>query len=154
MNIFALDIDPRKAAQYHCDKHVVKMILESAQMMCTVASESSIDVPYRPTHKNHPCTQWVRQSFNNFLWLRNLLINLNAEYMQRFNHTKEHKSFIVGINIPIGKLQLPRSGLTSFALAMPDQYKNKNAVIAYRNYYIGEKRNIANWRNGQPWWWK
>ena len=57
MNIFYLDKDPQQAAKYHCDKHVVKMILESAQMLCTVVNEISGGqvTPYKSTHKNHPC---------------------------------------------------------------------------------------------------
>ena len=59
MNIFILDKDPKTAAEYHCDKHVLKMILETAQMLCTAHWETGGQAPYRATHKNHPCTKWT-----------------------------------------------------------------------------------------------
>lgn len=64
MNIFVLDYNPKLAAQYHCDKHVVKMILESTQIVCSVANELGIETPYETTHYNHPCTVWARESRN------------------------------------------------------------------------------------------
>ena len=55
MNIFYLSHDPEEAAQYQYNKHVVKMILESAQLLCTAHRElGNDDVPYKSTHKNHP----------------------------------------------------------------------------------------------------
>ncbi len=69
MNIFALDTDPVTCAQYHCDKHVIKMILESVQMLSTTCSILGAEAPYKPTHANHPCTKWVRESWENFGWL-------------------------------------------------------------------------------------
>lgn len=60
MNIFYLDKDPKLCAQYHCDKHVVKMILESAQLLCTAVNEAAGKevAPYKSTHVNHPCSIW------------------------------------------------------------------------------------------------
>lgn len=84
MNIFILDNDVSKCAMYHCDKHVVKMILESAQMLSTVIRESGIDCGYKITHLNHPCTIWTRESLSNWKWLRNLVEALNQEYKFRF----------------------------------------------------------------------
>ena len=59
MNIFVLHQNPQTAAEMMCDKHVVKMILETAQMMCTVVASYDHDTPYRPTHSKHPCTIWL-----------------------------------------------------------------------------------------------
>ena len=73
MNIFYLDSDPYVAAKMHCDKHVVKMILESAQMLSTAhrvldgdeyADERGL---YKMAHKNHPSTIWVRTSTDNYM---------------------------------------------------------------------------------------
>ena len=71
MNIFILDEDPKKCAEYHNDKHVVKMILESAQLLCGVHHmvESGLDVPYGLSHKNHPCSIWARECIENYVWL-------------------------------------------------------------------------------------
>ena len=60
MNIFKLDESPVVSAKYACDKHVVKMILESAQMLCAVHPEGT--APYKRSFYNHPCTKWVRES--------------------------------------------------------------------------------------------
>ena len=70
MNIFYLDKNPDLSAQLHCDKHVVKMILEYAQMLSTAhrVLDNSQDV-YKIAHKNHPCTIWVRENKSNYKWL-------------------------------------------------------------------------------------
>ena len=91
MNIFYLDKDPVIAAQMHCDKHVVKMILESAQLMSTAhrfldgdryADKNGL---YKLTHKNHPTAIWVRKSKENYMWTWNLLDALLQEYTKRYN---------------------------------------------------------------------
>ena len=79
MNIFVLDTDIKKCAQYHCDKHVVKMILESVQMLCTALNKKGFTTPYKSTHVKHPCVLWVESSHDNFLWLKNLTLALNDE---------------------------------------------------------------------------
>jgi len=152
MNIFILDYDIQKCAEYTCDRHVVKMILESAQMLSTTVRLSGIDFGYKATHINHPCNIWCRTSLSNWKWLKNLSYFLNKEWQQRYNHEYNHKSFDVILSLPEPRIK--DIGLTSFAQAMPDKYKNKDAVKAYRNYYINDKRHIAFWRNGEPYWWK
>ena len=84
MNIFVLDIDPQLAASLHLDKHVVKMPLETAQMLCTINAEFGIDVPYKATHKNHPCTLWAKATKANYQWLTALGLNLCYEYTYRY----------------------------------------------------------------------
>ena len=147
MNIFILDYSPEMAARYHCDRHVPKMILESAQMLSTV-----LDGPYKPTHKNHPCTLWVAESRSNAAWLWSLARHLNEEYKRRFGHTKNHKSWDVIASLePALHSSLPDEYMTPFAQAMPDEYKNDDAVLAYRAYY--RSKTFAAWRNGAPAWW-
>lgn len=150
MNIFILDDDIKKSVQYYCDKHVVKMILETSQILCTVLNEKDIETPYRPTHKNHPCVKWAGNSFGNFWYLTRLLNFLNDEYNYRYN--KIHKSFIVineffqnkNIYATATNLFLYEN-ITPFVQCMPDKYKCDDTVQAYRNYYIGEKQHIAKW---------
>jgi hypothetical protein len=143
MNIFILDKDLKKSAQYHCDRHVVKMILEHAQMMSTAVRLSGIDAGYKITHKNHPCAKWVRESLSNFNWLYDATFYLNLEYRYRFNHKVNHKSFDLIDSLP--QPNIDDIGLTPFAQAMPDKYKNENAVIAYRRYYVFEKSHLFSW---------
>ena len=151
MNIFILDTNPETAAEMHCDKHVNKMILESAQMLSTV-----LDGPYKPTHKNHPCTLWVAESQYNARWLWTLACFLNWEYKLRYNKDVDHKSWDV---IKDREFQaridaLPDVGFTPFALAMPDEFKAiKDPVQAYRAYY--RSKPFASWDKGReaPDWW-
>jgi hypothetical protein len=153
MNIFILDYDPEVCAQYHCDKHVVKMILETAQMMCTVLNEVGYETPYKSTHPKHPCTLWLKESRGNYLWTRQLAEGLNAEYKLRYNKTDNHKSWDVIENLPALPKELPLAGLTKFPQAMPDQYKHTDPVVAYRTYYRQDKRDFATWKLATPIWW-
>jgi len=151
MNIFVLHYDPKKAAQVQCDKHVVKMILETAQMLCTVAQNCGFNAPYRATHKNHPCTLWTGKSKQNWDWLIEHGLALCTEYTERYgkvHKSQQHIEWCKDLNI-----SLPTVGLTPFAQAMPVQYKNKCAVNAYRAYYRGEKSGFATWKKNKPNWW-
>jgi Pyrimidine dimer DNA glycosylase len=152
MNIFVLDLDIRKCARYHCDQHVSKMILESAQMLCTALNKQGFQTPYRSTHVNHPCVLWVEESYDNFQWLTKLAKALNAEYRYRFRKVVDHKSIPV-IN-EVSSVRYQSCGLTPFAQAMPDQYKVPgNAVLAYRRFYAAEKLSFARWtRRRVPSW--
>ena len=169
MNIFILDEDLDTCAEYHVDKHVVKMPLEAAQMLCTVqwinkyaghiprklnsdewASVSTQKAndprpfPYLPTMYNHPCTIWARTSLSNYEWLYTYALALGDEYTYRYG--KLHKSIHdVVLNLP--DISFPDIGLTPFAQAMPDQYKNGNAIKAYREYYLQDKFNLFAWKN-------
>mgnify|MGYP003122774863 CR=1 FL=1 len=153
MNIFVVDNDPKIAATMLCDKHVVKMIVETAQMLCTAASKLGHDVPYRVTHKNHPCTIWAGESLSNWLWLVDHGISMCEEYTKRYGRIHKTQSVIEWCrdsNIsPIVDI-----GLTPFRLAMPDQYKCSDPVKSYRDYYHGEKSHFAKWsKTKAPSWW-
>lgn len=157
MNIFVLDRNPVLAARYHGDKHVVKMILETAQLLSTALHELGIpDVPYKPTHLNHPCAVWTRHSRENFYWLGALGYALCFEY--RWRYDKVHKSQAVidwacQTLIDESPLPFPETGLTPFALAMPEQYRSDDPVESYRRYYIQEKLHIATYkRRDRPVW--
>jgi hypothetical protein len=143
LNIFILDNDPELAARYHTDKHVIKMILESAQMLSTTVRLSGIDIGYKITHVNHPCTIWARTSLTNWRWLGSLSYYLNEEYKFRFDKTANHKSYDVITSLPWPNI--PDIGLTPFAQALPSIYKNQNPVIAYRQYYLKEKSHLFKW---------
>lgn len=155
MNIFYLDRDIVDCARYHNNKHVVKMILESAQVLSTVCRLYGHDAGYKPTHQNHPCTIWARKSRANWLWLRDLAEELEYEWQQRFGHTREHKSATVIRSLPVPDLPNPRvKCITHPAQAMPERYRHDDPVIAYRVYYMRDKRALADWGSrGQPSWW-
>ena len=156
MNVFVLDQDPRVCATYHNDKHVVKMILETAQLLCGVhhMTESNLDIPYKLSHKNHPCSIWARKSLENYVWLCDLGMELSTEYTHRYG--KRHKSQDIIewclINLP----NIPEVGyMTEQPKAMPDECKTDDVVESYRRYYIMEKKSFCNWKNREiPNWFK
>lgn len=156
MNIFVLDQDPRVCAVYHNDKHVVKMILESAQLLCGVhhVTESYLHIPYKLSHKNHPCSIWARECIENYIWLCDLGMALCREYTHRYNKTHKSQAVIEWCydNLP----DLPELGdITPFALAMPDECKTDDPVESYRKYYMMHKQNIAKWKmRNIPNWYK
>jgi hypothetical protein len=154
MNIFVLDDDIRQCARAHCDKHVVKMILEYTQILCTVCNLRGTKTPYRSTHQNHPCVQWANFSKQNWLWLKKLTRALNTEYRYRYHRNKNHAAAIVAQKLSAPK-DLPACGLTEFPQVMPSTFRVKhNSVLAYRSYYLGMKHSFATWtRRRPPSWW-
>ena len=147
MNIFFLDTDVKKCAEYHCDKHVVKMILETAQLLCSahhITNQVTDQVPYKLSHKNHPCSIWVRTSLSNYLYLCELGLELCKEYTYRYE--KRHKSQDVIEWCVTNKVNICDKGLTEPPKAMPDEFKVKDVVESYRNYYMGAKKTFATWK--------
>jgi hypothetical protein len=149
MNIFYLDKSVVKCAKYHNDKHVVKMILETAQLLCGAHWATGGEAPYKLSHKNHPCAIWVRQSSSNYAWLCKLGRQLCLEYTKRYNKFHKTSDIITWCadNIP----NIPDNGFTEPPLAMPEHCKIANsAILSYRNYYITEKRGFSTWKNQNP----
>lgn len=182
MNIFALHPNPKKAARWHADKHVVKMLLESVQMLYTAhwimtfpfilskkgpfavsVLQKGLPTPpsirtapkqlknpsqrgYRPVHIHHPCTVWVRESRQNYLWLCELALALAKEHKKRWPKSEPHSCEAhaqwLRANIP----DLPDLPLTRFAEAMPLEYKRGDPIKSYRAFYKGSKtdRGITN----------
>lgn len=161
MNIFFFDQDPVTCAQMHCDKHVVKMILEYAQLLSTahrvIDGDHVNDVLYKATHINHPSAKWVRHSKSNYDWLYSLFIALCDEYSYRYEKTHMTDSKLRDIlgGSPSG---LQDIGFSSPWRAMPDEYKVQKedasyCELSYRKYFKAEKRNIAKWtRREEPIW--
>jgi hypothetical protein len=156
MNIFFLDWDVKKCAQYHCDKHVVKMILETAQLLCSAHHMVSVEntgIPYKLAHKNHPCSIWVRESLSNYLYLCELGLELCEEYTYRYG--KKHKSQQVIEWCIDNKIKLIDKGLTEPPRAMPIECKVGSVIDSYRKYYMEHKRSFSKWKNREvPEWFK
>ena len=155
MNIFAVQQCPAKSASDLCDQHIVKMPIETAQMISTNLHLLGLPHEYKPCYQNHPCTIWARQSYENFNWLISHGLALCYTYSQRYK--KVHKSQNIIQNalktlkdaILRGVIHFPECHLTPFAQAMPDQYKSKNPIQAYRNYYKAEKLGFARWKHSE-----
>jgi hypothetical protein len=160
MNIFYLDHNPKVAAQAMTDKHVVKMILESAQLLSTahrvLDGEAEVqlskngrrltryshptldDVLYKSTHINHPSGVWARESKANYLWLYKHFVELCLEYTARYH--KVHASFekLNGV-LSTPPFNITNSPFTPIKLAMPVNYHLSDPVESYRYYYESEK---------------
>ena len=139
MNIFYLSRDPCEAARLQCDRHVVKMILETAQLLSTAHNElDGGQIAYKSTHKNHPSAVWVRQSRHNYRWLRRHLKALGDEYTRRYGKVhatiQKHSEALLWPpnNIPDGDESI---GFTDPPQCMPDECKRDDAVLAYQVYY-------------------
>lgn len=143
MNIFILHLCPQIAARLHCDKHVVKMILETAQLLYSAHHVSGTpDLPegaYKKTHVNHPCAIWTRESRANYLWLAELGWWLCKEYQYRYGAHKTHKTERHISWLRSHPPEIPDMGLTPMRMAMPDAYKRDDPVEAYRAFYVEDK---------------
>lgn len=157
MNVFYLDADPATAAQQQCDKHVVKMILETAQLLSTAHRVLDGDERadnnglYKATHKNHPSAVWARDNSANYEWLWQHMSALMAEYTNRYGKTHATERLTHSL------WELPRNithdDFTPPPQCMPDRYKGDCTVSAYRDYYLGEKMAIAKWSHSEvPTW--
>ena len=157
MNIFFLDKDPDLSAQYLCDKHIPKMLLESAQMLSTAVQTHTgkVDYLYKSAYPNHPMTKWVGLNKGNFDWAFKNANCIGQEYFKRFD--KMHKSSKILLNILSNNHReyIPTGKFTEPPQCMPDEYKDKDYVTAYRKYYQGAKKYFAKWERGvtAPEWW-
>jgi len=174
MNIFYLDKDPIKAAQMSCDKHCVKMIVESAQMLSTahrmIDGKEYTDLTksgrrikrwkhpnanlektlYKACHTGHPSTVWVMESAYNYHWLYKHMMALNTEFKMRYGHILDHKT----VQLLEGALMYPPKNISLNTIAtdpppaMPDYCKIPgDSVASYRKYYIFEKQRFATWKS-------
>jgi len=177
MNLFYLDEDLEKCAQYHVDKHVSKMILEAAQIICTNLTVDHLfgDLPgklnseqnkklsdFRKEQKELPQEDRLfmylptMQNHPSTIWARSSLENFYWTHCYahalaeeyRYRYGKAHKSFWEVINkLPDPKHMVDR-GFTTFGLAMPDQLKDyDNPIESYRMYYMLDKATFASWKH-------
>lgn len=143
MNIFYIHEKPEKAVKMMHNKHICKMILESAQMLSTAHREIDQDLcelpVYKSAYKNHPSTVWARQSRKNYDWLYKHFMALCKEYTLRYNrvHLTEQK---LGVHLSNYPMLLPEGKFTQPPCAMPDIYKlSDDHIFNYRKYYLTEK---------------
>jgi hypothetical protein len=148
MNIFILHDDPEVCARYHVDKHVVKMIVESAQMLSTVMRErADIDFGYKACYINHPCTRWVGETFDNWHWLLKLGIQLGREYTHRFGKRHATSDVLLGVRDHMHRMMtvLGDDGMTPFYPCVSERFKKYDPVTAYRLYYYFQKVRLHKW---------
>lgn len=174
MNVFYLNEDPKVCAEEHCDKHVVKMVIEYAQLLSTAhrvldgtlysgktktgrrakrwsLADGRDSRLYLASHVKHPDEIWVQQSCGNYNYLYNLFVNLCDEYTRRYGKVHETDRKLRNIlalrpeNIPCGEFTEPPQ-------CMPDHCKAEDPITAYKNYYIMEKKDFATWKTKTPEW--
>jgi hypothetical protein len=175
MNIFYLHNDPKTCAQMHNDKHVVKMILEYAQLLSTAhrildgklveglsksgrkakryeLPDQRDSVLYTATHANHPSAVWARQSNLHYDWLFDLFQCCLDEYTERYD--KVHSTSRLEIALASVPKNIPVLPFAEPPPAMPDNYKVAgDSVTSYRNYYLGDKVKMSRWTNREmPLW--
>ena len=175
MNIFALSELPEEAAKFHNNSHVVKMIVESAQLLSTAhrvldgnivtitdekngkarkkkiwefqSNDPRLEI-YAATHINHPCSVWTRASSENYQWLYQLWEELIKEWHFRFSHNKVHRCEKIRDLIKALPNNITIGKRTPFALAMPEERKISNdPVECYREYYRKDKAHLSKWGN-------
>jgi len=151
------------AAKAQPDKMFVKMPLETAQMLCTAhrlldGDEYADSVSlYKKAYMNHPCTIWARECSGNYWWLYTHFLALGDEYTYRYDNvimlvlTKLADALLM---LPTG-LWATSTKISDVPQCMPDEYKNEDPTLAYRNYVINEK-HYAKWEKGRdkPSWWE
>jgi len=137
MNIFYINTDPIIAAKELCDDHIRKMQIESAQMLCTAHWASGSEAPYKRAHLNHPSTIWARESIQHYRWLVKHGLEVCNEFTKRYG--KHHKTQDVLEWCRDNEPNIPDFGFVAPPQAMPDEYKNKDTVEAYKTYYIEDK---------------
>lgn len=137
MNIFYLNENPKLAATELCDQHVLKMAIESAQLLCTAHWETGGEAPYKRSHKNHPSSIWARENKSNYLWLVEHGLGICEEFTRRYGN--DHKTRLVlewcKYNLP----DIPSGKFTTPPQCMPEEFKHEDTVVAYRQYYVGDK---------------
>jgi hypothetical protein len=167
MNIFVLDADPLVAAKYHNDRHVVKMILESAQLLSnahhmlnehTTGGRRPVRGLLRPANVRHPCAIWARSSTGAYRWLHALMGGLLVEFAARYGRQHVYgypPKASLYTRLAAEPLGLPDQPAPAFAQAMPLHYRRPDPVQAYRLYYFYEKSHLACWRapSSVPDWW-
>ena len=165
MNIFALDRDPKIAAEMLCDQHIVKMIIESIQMFSAVIDMNykddcrGADSPpsqtlglynYPKSVRKHPCTLWLASSRGNYKWLIKHTRAMCLEYTKRYNKSHKSEGLVMVCEAQEKYLDFLYQRKTEFVQAMPDQAKKKDPVQGYRNFYNLYKFAFARWQKTRP----
>lgn len=163
MNIFAIYEDPVLAAKHLCDRHVVKMTLESAQLLCNAHWKMSSvinDIPYKALPKPYeynPTVPWTYKNLGNYDWLIEHSVALCAEYTARYNKVHKCQEVIEWCqkNKPT---RLQEGDRTAFAIAIKEHLRQKciisnDPIQSYRRYYVLDKHKFATWKRNKPDWW-
>lgn len=160
MNIFVLDSLPHVSARYHCDKHVHKMIVESAQMLSSAHRTIDFETDfhnsiYAQVRTNHPATAWVRETEGNYLWTLQLALALCVNYTQRYGREHATQSMLTRGILSRPPAHIPYGQNTPHVLCMPSELHSQDPVHSYRLFYAVRKARFAKWEHSEePYWWR
>lgn len=159
MNLFYLDENPKLCAKYHCDKHVVKMILEYGQLLSgsykfnNLVYDDKVKIPDK--YKNHKLILWLNENKSHYIYLYNLFVSLLDEYTIRYMKIHSYEKYKnVLKNTPT--IYQNNNDWKDPPKVMPDYLCNidLNVIEAYRLYYKLCKKTFAVWKNQEtPYWW-
>ena len=167
MNRFIIGHVPQEIVQFMCDKHVVKMPLEEAQMLCTVLRKASPEFAdahglYKMAHKNHPCTLWAGETRSNYMYAFRLWNHMCLEYTYRYGKRHATERFLEAFRI--GAELVPEGLMTQHPECFGDHADLKSGefwpVDSYRAFYNTKqhrfkmtwtKRDVPYWFEYQNW---
>ena len=137
MNIFYFTTNQKINAKLLDDKRLVKMVLETTQLLSNGLFLNTNDSPYKPSHLKHPCSIWAGNSQANWNWLKIYGLELSKEYTRRYSKIHKCENIIKSMNCP----NISNEKFENPPQCMPDKYKCNKSTEAYIKYYIGEKFN-------------
>jgi hypothetical protein len=152
MNIFVSSFDAKESAQALDDKRLIKMILETTQIISTNINLAGLRFgPYKTTHRNHPVTVWARRSHDNYLWLCAHLVHLCREYTKRFHKTHKCEQYINLLYNCSTDLAYPQEGLTTFpnCTTFKDIKETTRAYRLYLNQKWTNDKRKPKWTNSK-----
>lgn len=172
MNVFVLDREPSACAEYHCDRHVSRSILDIAKILSiahvsldgvttvsghaplalTLFNQSWID---NRCVSRHPWVLWASRATVNYDWLHSLLGELLKQYTARFANVHGFTSMYVDLSSRPLLLPMKFDCIFDWPQCMPTIYHRRDTIRAYRAYYVNEKRDLAQWSEpaAKPAWW-
>jgi hypothetical protein len=160
MNLFSTSECPDQSARWLVDRHVSKMGLEATQCLCTAYHEQDIEAPYRPSHKNHPTSIWIRASYDNFQWAIAHGHAIFDEYTARYGKIHKSQAVLDWCEENVSKLGFDSFDLTPFAIAISDdsicrtlpEFDESDPIMAYRYYVKFDKAHLHAWKRNKPEW--
>jgi len=168
MNIFVLDHCPKKAAEYNCDKHVSKIVVEIAQMAANCFSLNTLKSappnfsgqPRKHSYFNHPVSKWMRETLGNLLWSIDHAFTLESERLYRGYNPHFSMRFIRWVADNFDKSIVVDGPQTEFAVAIAPtmrcrqhpSFNSLDPIAKYRLYYMYDKPFVTWTRREKPHW--
>lgn len=160
MNIFSTSEDPDQSARWLVDKHCVKMLLETTQLLCTAYHLQGIEAPYKQSHRNHLSSLWARASWDNFQWLIAHGHGIADEYTARYGKVHKSQAVLEWCEDHAHLLGFDSCDLTPFAIAISGdcvcrtlpEFESLSATEKYKAYCFFDKQHIAIWKRNKPYW--